>query len=107
MWYLYAVFLLGYSAMKYLAVPQAAGDPGYIRSTAIVRDPIQAALAGFGLVVVLCVVGYATFWYFFIPADPAIRPPLWLVARRGFLPGLVMGAIVWFGLRRRGPVNPG
>jgi hypothetical protein len=41
-----------------------------------------------------CVVGYATFWYFFIPADPAIRPPLGAVAQRGILPGLAMGAIL-------------
>lgn len=115
MWILYGLFLVGYAGVKVMAVPEAAAalDPGYLRSTATVTvmtgvapfmvawllvrgRPLTVARMALGVLVAmtLCVVGYAGFWYFFIPADPAIRPPLAAVAQRGLLPGLVMGAIL-------------
>lgn len=123
MWILYALFLVLYAAMKVMAVPEAAAalDAGYLTSTAIVTvltgvlpfvltwllirtRPRAASRLALGLLAAttLCVAGYAAFWYFFIPADPAIRPPLGAVAQRGILPGLVMGGILM--LHR--PVRP-
>lgn len=115
MWVLYGLFLVGYAGLKVMAVPEAAAalDAGYLVSTAIVTlitgvapfvlawllvrgQPRTASRLALGVLAAttLCVVGYAGFWYFFIPADPAIRPPLGVVAQRGLLPGLVMGTIL-------------
>jgi RsiW-degrading membrane proteinase PrsW (M82 family) len=121
MWIVFAVLFVAYAALKLFAVPEAARalDPGYLRSTAIVTvmTGLVPFLVGVGAtrqltrsgaavlipmtaVVLTCVLMYAAFWYFFIPNDPAIRPPLWTVARRGFLPGLVMGAVLLLHPRR-------
>lgn len=120
MWAVFAVFLAGYAAIKVFAVPEAARalDREYLTSTAIVV--VTTAVVPFLLVrlatrrfhrttrsvgvsllagAMLSVAGYATFWVAFI-GPSADGPAMLEVARRGVVPGLIIGAIAAIGLSR-------
>lgn len=110
--WVFALFLVGYFAQKYLAAAPPIYVPAYVSTVMIIC--ITTALIPFGLAaivgdaientfaaviaipllsVVLSILGFAAFWYFAISGQPS-APPLEAVAPRGLTPGLFISAIL-------------
>ena len=106
-----AIFLIAYSAQKYLAVPQESFSLQYTYMTGLVilftailplvltglissrLKGLMAIAVAFFLPGILSAAGYASYWYLFI-TQIAPDVPIDAVVPRALTPGIAMGVIL-------------
>lgn len=121
-WVGYLIFLAGYAAYKYLVAAPPSFSPVYAQSVAILvvltgvvpflgtflvlkvfsLGHIPQMATGLLLGVLLCVAGYALFWFLFL-SSLAGGPQLVDVATRGIGWGFAQGALAGFAASRPAP----